>query len=189
MSGPRPLGAALVAAVLLAVAACGGGGGGGGGVTPPPPPPPPSQGITFTTASGASTNVVALRSVGQTGARITLEVRAEVVTGLYGVAFDLTYPTSLFRLTSRSEGSFLSQSGADDTTFQAVETTPGTVVVGISRLGPLSGASGSGPLITLVFDAIANGSGNFSFSRNQAFAAEGTPLGVGWLGGSAQVAL
>ena len=73
-----------------------------------PPPPLPSQGITFTTAGGASTNVVALRSVGQTGTRITLEVRAEVVTGLYGVAFDLTYPTSLFQLTSRSEGSFLS---------------------------------------------------------------------------------
>ena len=187
MSGRQALAAVLAAAVSLGLAACGGGG--GGGTSPPPPPPPPSQGITFTTASGASTSVVALRSVGVAGTRITLEVRAEMVNDLYGVAFDLSYPTSLFRLSSQSEGTFLGQGGAA-TTFQAVEPTPGTLVIGVSRLGALGGASGSGPLVTLVFDAIAAGSGNFSFTHNQAFAADGTPSGsVGWLGGMAQVVL
>ena len=68
------------------------------------------------------------------------------------------------------------------------ETTPGTLVVGISRLGPLGGSSGSGTLMTLEFDSAASGSGSLSFTNNTAFAADGTALGaIQWLGGTVQV--
>lgn len=181
----------VAAAAITAAGVLGcGGGGGGGGTTPTPPPPPPPTGVTFTTAGGAATNVVALRAVTQTTTQLVLEVRAESVAGLYGVAFDLAYPSNLFRLASQAEGSFLSQTGTDATTFQLLESAPGTLVVGVSRLGPLTGISGSGPLATLVFTPIASGTGNFTFSRNQAFAADGVPIStVQWLSGSAVVNL
>jgi hypothetical protein len=177
---------ALGAVAVLGGGACGGGGGGGGGTAPPPPPP--TTGITFTTAGAGGTNAVALRSLGATTSRLTLEVRAEGVTDLYGVAFDLTYPAAVFRLATSTEGSFLSETGSAATSFNLVEPTPGTLIVGVSRLGPLAGVSGSGPLLTLAFDATANGSGGFSFSRTAGFASDGSAIGaLQFVGGSAQV--
>jgi hypothetical protein len=187
---PGALARALVAAAAIVAAGAFGCGGGGGGTSPPPPPPPPPTGVTFTTATGTGATVVALRAVTQTTAQLVLEVRAESVTGLYGVAFDLSYPANLFRLVSQTEGSFLSQTGADATTFQLSEPAPGMLVAGASRLGPLTGVSGSGPLATLVFTPIASGTGMFTLSRTQAFAADGTVISsVQWLGGSAVVNL
>lgn len=179
---------ALGLALLLTVAACGGsgGGGGGGGGGPTPPPPP---GVTFTPTGGATANVIVMRRTGGAGNTLVLEVRAEGVTDLYGVAFDLRYPSNLLRLDSRTEGELLSQNGVA-TTFQAAESGPGNLVVGISRLGGVSGVTGSGVLMTLQFTAVGAGSGTLSFVSNRAFDSGGLQVGgVQWLGGTLQVNL
>jgi hypothetical protein len=172
--------------LALAVAACGGGGGGGGGgpTTPPPPPPP---GITFTADGAAGANSVALASgSGSDANTLLLTVNANGVTDLYGVAFDLRYPSNLFRYEGSPVADFLNN-GAQ-TSFQVVETTPGTLVVGYTRLGAVAGATGSGTMITLRFTATAAGNGTFTFSDNSAFNSRGEPIpGLTWVAGRVQV--
>jgi len=175
-----------VAALALAAAsfACGGGGGGGGGPTNPPPPPP----ISFTPGGAAGANSLALaQGAGTNSTTLVLELRASQVEGLYGVAFDLAYPGATLTYTRASEGSFLASAGAP-TSFQVAQPTPGSLVVGLSRLGQQAGVSGSGVLLSLEFAAGANGSGALTFSRNLAYAADGTPqAGVAWTAGTVQV--
>jgi cohesin domain-containing protein len=169
---------------VLFVTACGGGGGGGGGPTAPNPPPPPPPGITFTSAGVAGANSLALASgTGTTATTLFLELRANQVTDLYGVAFDLTYPSAQLQFTRVTAGPLLA-GGA----VQASATAPGTLVVGGTHLGNVPGASGSGVVLTLEFNAVTAGSGSFTFSRNSALSSHGQPItGISWVAGSVQV--
>jgi hypothetical protein len=180
-------GRALLASLLaLALAACGGGGGGGGGGPTEPPPPPP--GIVFTPQGVAGGNTLSLASgAGTTNTTLVLEVRATQVTDLYGVAFDLTYPSAQLQFSRVIPGPLLS-SGGFQGSAQAVTSPVGTLVVGGTHLGNVPGATGSGVVLTLEFTSGAVGQGSFAFSRNSAFDSDGdTIAGVAWLAGSVQV--
>jgi len=179
--GARRLLAAL-ALPALALAACGGGGGGGGGG--PTAPPPPTPGIVFTPQGAATVNSVSLASgTGTTANTLILEVRATQVTDLYGVAFDLAYPSAQLQFTRATAGALLSGGSV-----QAVASPPGTLIVGGTHLGNVAGATGSGVLMTLEFSAASAGQGNLTFSRNSAFDSHGTAMtGVGWVAGSVTV--
>ena len=174
---------ALVLTALLA-AACGGGGGGGGG---PTEPPPPQTGITFTASGATGGNTVTLASgAGTNSNTLVLEVRANQVTGLFGLAFDLSYPSTVLTFTQGTEGTVLS-SGAP-TSFQVREVSPGNLVVGLTRLGPVAGLDANGVLMTLTFTSTAAGSGSFAFGRNEGIGADGLGLiALAWGGGSVQV--
>jgi hypothetical protein len=167
---------------LLALAACGGGG--GGGPTAPTPPPPPPPGIVFTAQGSATANSLSLASgAGTTATTLILEVRAAQVTDLYGVAFDLAYPSGQLQFTRAMAGAMLAGGSV-----QAVASTPGTLVVGGTHLGNVAGADGSGVVMTLEFSAVAAGQGSFAFSRNSAFDSHGTAMtGVTWVAGSVTV--
>lgn len=176
--------ALLLLPFLALAAACGGGGGGGGSPTEPRPTPPP-PGITFTADSGAAQNGIAMASgSGTTLDTLVLEVRANNVQDLYGVGFDLTYPNTLFRFEGATPG-FLND--GQQVSFNLVETSPGTLVVGYARLGAVSGATGSGALLTLRFTATAAGTGRFAFAQNTAFNSRGETLAATWTGGSATI--
>jgi len=166
--------------LMLALAACGGGGGGGG----PTEPTPPTPGIVFTPQGTATANSISLASgTGTTANTLILEVRATQVTDLYGVAFDLAFPSAQLQFTRATAGALLSGGSV-----QAVASTPGTLVVGGTHLGNVAGATGSGVLMTLEFSAVAAGQGSFAFSRNSAFDSHGTAMtGVGWVAGSVTV--
>jgi hypothetical protein len=177
--------AALAAAVLLALA-CGGGGGGGGG---PTGPPPVVQRITFTPTGGGATSAVTLTSgAGSTATNLVLEIRANQVGDLYGLSFDLTYPQGLLRYDSATEGTVLSQGGAP-TSLLINSSTAGNLVVGLSRLGAVSGVDASGVLLTLRFTAVGSGTGTFGFSRNSAVDSTGDGLSLSWGGGNVEVVL
>ncbi|HVR97741.1 MAG TPA: cohesin domain-containing protein [Thermoanaerobaculia bacterium] len=177
----------LLLLALAVVTACGGGGGGGGGgpTTPPPPPPP---GITFTSDGTAGSNSIALASgAGSDANTLILTVAANSVTDLYGVAFDLRYPNNLFRYEGSPVADFLN-TGGTQVSFNVVEPTPGTLVVGYSRLGSVPGATGSGTLVTLRFTATTAGSGTFAFDDHTAFNSHGEPIsGLTWVAGRVQV--
>lgn len=169
--------------LLLALAACGGGGGGG---TPTEQPPPVTQPqIVFTPQSAAGANSVFLASGAATSAStLFLEVRASQVTDLYGVAFDLTYPSAQLQFVQASPGPMLGAAGS----VQAAVGPPGNLIVGGTHLGSVPGANGSGVIMTLQFNAIAAGQGTFQFSRNSALDSEGAlQQGVSWVAGSVQV--
>lgn len=173
---------ALAALAVTAIAGCGGGGGGGNTPTEPPRPTP---GIIFTPTGGTGSGI-SLAGTATTATNLVVEVRANSVQDLYGVAFDLSFPSTLLRLDTSTRGAFLGDEG--NTTLALVQPTPGNLVVGLSRLGTLPGVSGSGVLLTLRFTSIGSGSGAFTFSRNSAFGSSGAALtGLSWAGGSVQV--
>jgi hypothetical protein len=184
----RRAAAALVLVATVAVAAmvaCGGGGGGG----TPTGPPPPTAAIVFTPAGAGGANSIALAAESSTDAStLVLDVRASGVTDLYGFTFNLAYPSQVLHFAGATEGTFENAAGSVNTAFQAVENPAGTLVVAVSRLGAVGGASGSGVLATLRFTSAASGSGAFNFSRNRGFNSTGAEIaGLTWVGGSVTV--
>jgi hypothetical protein len=171
-----------VLALTLLLTACGGGG--GGGSTGPTAPPPPVAGIVLTPQAAPGANSLYLASgAATTATTLVLEVRANQVTDLYGVAFDLTYPATQLQFVRATAGPLLNNGAV-----QAVASSPGTLIVGGTHLGATPGANGSGVVLTLEFSAVAAGSGSFAFSRNSALNSTGAAIpGLTWLAGSVTV--
>ncbi|HEX2643505.1 MAG TPA: cohesin domain-containing protein [Thermoanaerobaculia bacterium] len=177
----------LASLVLLAgLAACGGGGGGG---SPTEPPPPVTPAVAFTGSGGSTANSITVaQGAGTNGTTLELEIRANSVQDLYGVAFDLEYPSNLLRFESSANATgFLDQGGAQ-ASYVASLARAGLLVVGYTRLGQVAGVSGSGLLARVRFTAIATGSGTVRFSRNSAYSSQGAVMAnVTWSGGTVQV--
>ena len=171
--------------LLALLPACGGGGGGGGGG---PIVQPPTPGITFTPASAAGANSLSLQAGAGSVTSIELRVTAQTVSNLYGVAFDLDYPSSALRYVTSTAGDVLATNGVS-LLLQVSETTPGHLVAGISRTGNVPGiASATGVVLTIRFDAVAAGTGAIAFTRNRAYDQASIAIsGVTWVGGSATV--
>ncbi len=172
---------------LLFGVACGGGGGG----PTAPPPPPPTAGVTFTPSGVSGPQTLTLRrSPTSTDQRLVLELVAQEVTTVYGVAFDLRYPTSVLEFDAILEESFLGADGAVDTTLQIAESPAGNLIVGLTRLGRVPGASGSGVLLTLEFRVVGSGDGSLTFIGNEAIDPDGDALtGISWGAGSVSATL
>jgi len=167
----------------LALLACGGGGGGGGG---PTEPPPPQAGIVVTPTAAPTTGVSIASGAATTRSTLILEIRANSVNDLYGLAFDLRYPSTILQLVQASSGAFLGNA----TLESAPGSGTGVLIVGLSKLGAVSGTNGSGVLMTLEFRAIATGTGSFTFEKNSAVNSSGqTITNFGWSAGTVQVTL
>jgi hypothetical protein len=171
----------LLLALLLT--SCGGSGG-GGTTTEPPPPPPPVAGIVFTAQAAPGANSLYLASgAATTASNLVLELRANQVTDLYGVAFDLTYPATQLQYVRVTAGPLLANGAV-----QAAVSSPGTLILGGTHLGTTPGASGSGVVLTIELSAVAAGQGSLAFSRNSALNSSGVAIpSVTWLGGSVTV--
>ncbi len=172
---------AVLAGLLFAFAAACGGGGGGGTPTQPLPS------LTFQAAGTAGANSISLvEASGSSATRLRLTVHAEQLTGLFGVAFDLTYPNGVLAYDTAAAGAFL---GGTSTSFQVAETAPGRLVVGYTRLGAVSGVSGSGDLMTIEFTTKGvAGVETLAFQPATAYDATAKAIpGVTWLGGTATV--
>jgi hypothetical protein len=168
--------------LLLLVLACGGGGGGGSPTEPTPTPTPTQPSITFTPQSPGPSGISIVSSSASTATTLILEVRATSVSDLYGVAFDLAYPSNLLQHVRSTQGPMLAGG-----TFQG-SVGGGRLVIGLSNLGPVPGANGSGVLMTLEFRAIAAGEGTFTFSKNQAVDSQGQAIaGLTWSAGTVRV--
>ncbi len=103
------------------------------------------------------------------GESINLTVSITNVTDALSYGFDIIYDPSILAYTGATEGPFLSESGAVQTSFNEglEDGTQGKAIIGNSRLtSPATGVSGSGDLFTLNFDAIATGSTAISFDTS-----------------------
>lgn len=178
--------ALVVVAVVFSSFGCGGGGGGGGG---PTEPPPPSSRVSFTPAGSAGSNSIYLAQGANTSAnRFVLDVKASQVDDLYGVSFELEYPNAQLRWIpgGTKEGSFLSANGSTDLIVEA--DSPGVILVGLSLLGDVEGADGSGTLLSLEFEPISSGSGPMQMKKHDAVNSTSDVMGqVQWIGGSVSV--
>lgn len=179
----------LAASMVLALLAPGcGGGGGGGGPTGPPPPPP--QSLTFTPAGAPGATTVFLDTGPGTDVNtLVLQVRVNEADDLYGVGFDLVFPSELlsFRRNRTEEGRFLRGAGVN--TSLVVSEENGRLLVSYTRLGPgAGGASGSGLLFSLEFGTTASGQGQLAIENALAYDGSGARrFDYQWLGGSVVV--
>ena len=166
----------LLAATLSALGLLGCDSGGG---SPTAPAPPVARGINFS-AQQATDGSIALRGA-SSGETLEVEVYAAGVQDLYGLNFELLFPASLLRYEDRTGGVFPS--------LHTHESEPGRLLVGATHLGAVSGLSGGGTVTVARFSVIANGSGRFDFSGQEAFDSFGDRVALEWLGGAVQVDL
>lgn len=164
------------------------GGGGGSGPVDPPPPPPPDDVITFVGSGSPGTNSIVLAEAPGTSAdQLALRVEATSVTDLYGVAFDLVYPNELLAFKGVTEGTFISGGGQFATSFELSQGADGALIVGLSRLGQVAGATGSGTLMTIRLAKVAGGQGSISLQKREAVDSAGGELAPSWAGGTVTV--
>jgi type II secretory pathway component GspD/PulD (secretin) len=94
----------------------------------------------------------------------TLTLSALNMTRVSTVTLTLTYNPTALKLRSLQEGSFM-RVGVPNTAFaQQADNAAGRIDITISRSGDVVGATGSGPLAAVVFDAVAPGTVNFRVS-------------------------
>ena len=151
----------------------------GGGSPTAPVSPVTTGGVSFLPAS-PNDAAIALRG-GASGSALEIEVYAVGVDDLYGLSFELQFPADLLRYESHGQGVFPN--------VEVTETAAGRLLVGATHLGPVAGLSGGGAVVVARFAAIANGTGRFDFSGEEAFDSFGDRLALNWHGGTVVVEL
>ena len=92
------------------------------------------------------------------------------------VTLTVTYDPAILRVRNLQEGSFM-RAGGVNATFNQQATAPGRIDITISRGPDGTGASGTGLLAAILFDAIAPGSATLTVS-GAATGPGGTPMGL-----------
>jgi hypothetical protein len=77
------------------------------------------------------------------------------------MSLTLTYNPALVRARSVQEGPFFRQGGVQAAFNQQVDAAAGRVDISVTRAGDQVGASGTGLIASLVFDAVAPGTATF----------------------------
>jgi len=153
---------------------------------------PPADADRFTPPAGRPDLTVSARPSStrpQVGSVIKVRVEVRGARQVGSVPFSLAYDPAILEFIpgSATEGSFLRKGGAA-TSFLAQGGTDRegrtTVVVGLSRLGAGSGASGSGVLCELAFRVRAPGAAPLTFVRARALSPSARPMEARFVGAS-----
>jgi general secretion pathway protein D len=134
---------------------------------PTGPPTTPAQiivtppGTTFQVAGGPYTVPVSINNA----------QRLSVIT------LTITYNPAILRVRTASDGLFMRQGGVTASFTPKIDNTAGRVDISIARVNDQTGASNSGLLAALLFDAIAPGSSSISVT-GVASAVDGSPLQI-----------
>lgn len=99
------------------------------------------------------------------GENFNVKVRISEVENLFGAPFHIHYPTDLLDVVRVEEKGFLKKDGHKTTFLHKNDPEHGTIIVGLSRLGNISGSNGSGALVVLTLHARKIGVVNLSFER------------------------
>jgi uncharacterized protein YhbP (UPF0306 family) len=79
-----------------------------------------------------------------------MKVGIQEVIDLYGAGFDITFDPDLLKVLDITEGDFLKEGTTKTSFLKQIDNEQGRVVIGITRLGSITGVSGSGTLATIV---------------------------------------
>jgi general secretion pathway protein D len=132
-----------------------------------PPPSTPAQiiitpaGTTFQVAGGPYTTPVSINNA----------TRISVIT------VTISYNPAVLRVRTVQDGTFMRQGGVTAAFTPRIDAAAGRVDIAISRAGDQTGASGSGLLAAVLFDAVAPGSSQIAVT-SVANTPEGTPVQV-----------
>ena len=178
---PRFRVAAMATLLLVSLAAC------GGSSSAPTPPPTPQPGITYrSSASPAPANSIVLETRSSDPQQITLALKANAVTDLYGVALDIRFNTAIVSFESFSARDFLGDEGTSMST-QIVENPAGTLVIGQSKFGAVDGSEGTGDMMVLTFRAVTAGPSAITIANQGAYDPEGSITSTSFFGGTLTV--
>jgi hypothetical protein len=92
------------------------------------------------------------------GGPYTVPLSVNNANRLSVVTLTITYDPNVLRVRTVQEGSFMSVAGAKPSFSQRADTAGGRVDIAITRQGDKTGASGTGLLAALLFDAVGPGS-------------------------------
>ena len=125
-------------------------------VTPPATPPEPAA-----AAAPSQTARLSVTSPGPQfavgGGPYTVPITVSGAQRLSTISVTVTYNPSVLRVRAVQPGSFLAQGGVTPTFTQQVDPGVGRVDIAMLRPGDQVGATGTGLIATIVFDAIAPG--------------------------------
>ncbi len=142
-------------------------------------PPPAAGDTTASTSPGLGAAQVILTPPGTTfrvgGGPYTVPISITNVSRLSTIALTLTFDPALLRVRAVNEGSFMRSGGANAAFTQ--QSAPGRVDITITRAGDATGATGTGLLGAVLFDAVAPGSATLVVSGT-ATGPGGTPMGL-----------
>jgi len=136
---------------------------------PPAAPAPAGQAQLIVTPPGTEFRVG--------GGPYTVPVSINGVSRLSTVTLTLTFNPTVVRARTVQEGTFMRQGGAAPAFTPRIDPAAGRVDIVITRTSDATGASGSGLLAAVLFDAIAAGNVTFSITGT-ATAPEGTVIPV-----------
>jgi general secretion pathway protein D len=159
--------------------------------TTPPQTPPPDAALTPapatspaaaapTTAPGVGMAQIILSPPGTTfrvgAGPYTVPISISNASRVSTVALTLTFDPAVVRVRTVQEGSFM-RSGGVNAQFASNASSPGRVDITITRPGDATGASGTGLVGAVLFDAVAPGIVTLSIS-GAATGPGGTPMGM-----------
>jgi general secretion pathway protein D len=130
--------------------------------TAPPATAPPA---TAPPAGSARVSFAPARAEGQLGSAITVSLMVENVTDLFTAPLRLQFDPKVLRLNDVTPGNLLSSDGKPLLPMSKnIMNDAGEVSVTVSRAPGAGGVSGSGTLVTFVFQAAAQGTATVSLA-------------------------
>jgi len=136
------------------------------------PPPDPQPAVTDAAQIIVTPPTVELRAG---GGPYTVPLSINGASRLSLVSLSLRFDPSVLRVQSVQEGSFMRQGNVAVTFSQQADATAGRLDVSIARTDDVTGASGSGLLAAVLFEAVGGGTTNLSLS-GVATSPEGVPV-------------
>lgn len=183
-----PLSLAAAACAALALLACTSSGDGGRGATDDYL----LRGATVTPDTPTALEYVDLTESSGDGESTCIAVTAHRVFGMFNASFTVSYDPTVLRFTGFDAAGTCIGTGSAVLPAQVdASTTPGDVVVGLSRNAAVTNAGvDCGHLIDLCFDVIGEGSTRVAFTGNREIQdPSGAPIAVTWYGSDVETRL
>jgi hypothetical protein len=109
----------------------------------------------------------ALKVVKSKGEKFTVQVKIDNGSNIFAVPFDIKYDPGILEVTGLYEGSYLKKDGGQTSFLTSMNRDKGKISVGLTRLGRIGGASGSGTLMSIGFSALKSGTTFLSFENGK----------------------
>ncbi len=146
-------------------------------ITAPPPPTTPGAAAPVNPAAAQIIVTTPGTEFRVAGGPYTVPISINNVSRLSVITLTVTYNPSVLRVRQTQPGTFMQQGGVAVSSTPRIDAAAGRVDVAITRTSDSAGASGSGLLTALVFDAI--GPGNSIIQVNGvATTPEGAPIAL-----------
>ncbi len=113
----------------------------------------------------ASLSILPEQAKVKVGQEVSLTIQVREAKNLFGAPFYLLYDPHLLQVVKVSEGDFLKKDGKKTAFLHKVDKQKGRIIVGLSRLGNVTGVNGNGTLVSVRFKATLAGRAALSFQK------------------------